>query len=228
MNYTYISLGTQCTTPFFFDKIGVKSKSLPFDWMLSTPEFVYTILKLLLVDNLDINEIIDNYFFICNKRASIMKNNMGKDIVERYITSNNGSGLVNSKYGVCFPHDKLSDRDKYVRRMTRLKELILDKHNYLYFTYISVSSKDSGNYTLDGKEPIQDLYIYLQKISEIIRSVTDNYKIIVFDTTTPDNLVITDNHIITQKIMPKHICWDVLHEVVYFYELMVTNKQIIK
>jgi len=69
----------------------------------------------------------------------------------------NGSVLVNSKYDVCFPHDTLDNRDKYIRRMERLKKIILNKDNFIYFVYISVSSPTDGNYTLDGIEPIMNI-----------------------------------------------------------------------
>jgi len=46
----YISIGAQCTTPMLFERLQVKKENLPFDWMFSTPQFVYTILKELLIE----------------------------------------------------------------------------------------------------------------------------------------------------------------------------------
>ena len=221
MNYTYVSLGAQCATPLFFKKIGVKNQSLPFDWMFSTPEFIYTILKFLFVDNMDIHDIVTKHFFVCDKRATLHG-------LEKHITDTSGPILVNTKYDVCFPHDMPHETEKYIRRIARLKELILDKQNYIYFMYISVSSTDSGNYTLDGKEPIKDLYPYLHKISQIIGSVRDNYKIVVFDTNIPNDVIITDEHIVTNKLQPKNEWGYLLNEVQFIYDVMVINKEIMR
>jgi len=171
----YISIGTQCSTSTLFKRLGVKKESLPFDWMFSTPEFVYTIIKLLLIDKLEIEDIIDNHFFLCDKKAYLQSKG-------NCILSDKGSVLVNSKYNVCFPHDKLTDREKYIRRMYRLKELLLNTDNFIYFVYVSVSSPSIGNYTINGLKPIQDLYNYTEKLNDIIKTVRDNYKIIIFNT----------------------------------------------
>jgi hypothetical protein len=47
----------QCTGYNYqvFEKLGVKHESLPFDWIFTTPKFVYIILKLLVIDKLDIS-----------------------------------------------------------------------------------------------------------------------------------------------------------------------------
>ena len=200
MNPVYISIGSQCTTPTVFDRLNIKNMSLPFDWMFSTPEFVYTILKLLLIDKLDINEIVDNHFFYCDKRATLSR-------VEHHTINTDGQVLVNSKYNVCFPHDTLSDRDKYIRRIERLKEIILDKGNFIYFVYVSVSSSSSGNYTLDGVEPIQNIYEYTEKINSIIEQIRNNYKIILFDTTMPLNTRQSDNSNIIYNVIPQKNSW---------------------
>jgi hypothetical protein len=170
-----ISIGAQCTTPQLFDMLGVKKESLPFDWMFSTPQFVYTILKLLLIDKKEIDDVVDNHFFVCDKRAIL-------HYVEHHSLNEHGSVLVNSKYNVCFPHDTLSDRDKYIRRMERLKQIILDKDIFINFVYVSVSSPNVGNYTIDGVEPIQQLYEYVEKINSILKDIRTNYKILIFDT----------------------------------------------
>lgn len=81
--------------------LGVKKESLPFDWMLSTPQFVYTILKLLLIDKKEIDDVVDNHFFMCDKRGTL-------HYVEHLSLDDHGPVFVNSKYNVCFPHDTLS------------------------------------------------------------------------------------------------------------------------
>lgn len=182
---TYISIGTQCTTPVLFDRLGVKKESLPFDWMFSTPEFVYKILKLLLIEKKEIDDIVDNHFFLCDKRANIIH-------IEHHVLDNTGPILVNSKYNVCFPHDTLSDRDKYMRRMERLKQIILDTEIFIHFVYVSVASPTNGNYTINGFAPIKDLYEYIDKINSILLTVRTNYKISIFDTNKPSDIKLSD------------------------------------
>ena len=181
----YVSLGAQCTTPTLFERLNVKSETLPFDWMISTPKFVYKIIKLLLINKKDINDIIDNHFFLCDKKAILQA-------PEHFTLNDNGNTLINTKYHVCFPHDTLSDKDKYVRRMNRLKQILLDQNIFIHFVYVSVSSQTSGNYTIDGYEPIQHLYKYINKINTIIKSVRCNYKISIFDINKPTNIISLD------------------------------------
>jgi hypothetical protein len=176
MNPVYISIGSQCATATVFENLGIKKETLPFDWMFSTPKFIYTILKLLMVDKMETSRIVDDHFFCCNKRASVV------DGRSRHIMNPAGKTLVNSKYDVCFPHDVPSDREKYIRRVERLRSIILDPKNFLYFVYISPSSPSSGNFTINGKEPIQDLRYYLNAIDDILRQFARNYKICVYDT----------------------------------------------
>lgn len=107
---------------------------------------------------------------------------------------------MNSKYNVCFPHDNITDRDKYIRRIQRLKDILLDNDNFIYFMYISVSSLDIGNYTINGIEPIQNLYEYIKLINNILKNIRSTYKIIIFDTNKPYNVVSPDvSHIIHTK-----------------------------
>ena len=114
MKCSYISIGAQCTTATLFKYLNIKKETLPFDWMISTPEFIYTILKLILVDNISIEDVVDMYFLNCNKRAVLLTK-------EQYQIRDDGNILVNTKYNVIFPHDSLADREKYIRRIIRLK-----------------------------------------------------------------------------------------------------------
>ena len=208
MNTIYISIGAQCTTPTLFDKLGVKKESLPFDWMFSTPEFVYTILRLLLIEKKEIDDIIDNHFFLCDKRATLHD-------VEHHVLDKTGPVLVNSKYNICFPHDTLSDRDKYIRRMERLRQIILDKDIFINFVYVAVSSPTNGNYTLDGVAPIKDLYEYIEKIQSILLHVRTNYKIFIFDTNKPSDIKLSDNmHIASYNIGMRHVWAELLPELI--------------
>jgi len=219
----YISIGAQCSTPTLFDRLKVKKESLPFDWMFSTPQFVYTILKLLLVEQKEITDIIDNHFFLCDKRGKL------SNIQEHYIINDGGKSLINSKYNVCFPHNTISDRDKYIRRMERLKHLILNKDNFLHFVYVSVSSPTSGGYTIDGVEPIQQLYEYIEKINSIIKDIRTNYKIIIFDTNKPSDVIPSDiSHIMYYDIQQKNVWGKLLPELIDKCNHLILNKVIHK
>ena len=217
----YISIGAQCTTATLFDRLQVKNKSLPFDWMFSTPQFVYTILKLL-IEQKQIEDIIDNHFFVCDKRAVLKE-------VEHHILTENGPVLVNSKYNVCFPHDTMESRDKYIRRLERLKQLIFNKDIFLYFIYISVSSPNSGNYTLDGLEPIQEVYEYIEKINSILKDIRSNYKILIFHTNKPPEVIPLDMvHIRHYDIKQKNSSRELLPELVDKCKKLIESRVIRK
>jgi len=211
---TYISIGTQCTTSILFNILKIKKESLPFDSMYSTPQFVYIILKLLLIDKKEIEDIVDNHFFVCDKRAQLKS-------PEHLTLDENGPILVNSKYNVCFPHDKITDRNKYIRRMERFKEILLDKDNFIYFTYVSVSSPYRGNYTIDGVEPIQQLYEYIEQINNILKGIRTNYKIIIFDTNKPSDLLPSD--IMHYDIKKKNYYSEMLPELINIYKKLMDN-----
>jgi hypothetical protein len=218
----YVSIGCQCSTPALFDRLQVKKESLPFDYMISTPEFVYTIIKLLFIDKKEIDDIVDNYFFACDKRATCRG-------VEHHITDDYGSVLVNSKYNVCFPHDKISDRDKYIRRMERFKRIILDKDLFIYFVYVSPSSPNDGNYSIDGVEPIQNLYEYIEQINNIIKGIRTTYKIIVFDSNKPSDIVPSDFLHFMYYDIEKKVTWDLmLPELIDKCNNLIDNKVINK
>jgi hypothetical protein len=202
----FISIGAQCTTAALFQKLQLKRETLPFDWMFSTPQFVYTIIKLLLIDKKEIDDIVDNHFFVCDKKAYCPG-------AEHHILNEDGPVLVNSKYMVCFPHDTESDRDKYIRRMKRFKEYLLDTDNYLYFVYVSCSSHDIGNYTINGIEPIQKLYEYIKQINNILKYTRINYKILVFDTNKTCGVIPSDD-IMYFDIEKKNLWIDLLPELI--------------
>jgi hypothetical protein len=214
MNKIYISIGAHCTTPTLFDRLHIKKESLPFDWMFSTPEFVYTILKLLLVDNMNIEEIVDNHFFICDKVADFLPANPSN-----YITNINGNVLINSKYNVCFPHDTLSDRDKYVRRLERLKRIILDSNNFLHFVYVSVPSTNNGYFKINEIEPIKDIYHYIHKINLLIKDMTTKYKILIFDTDINPRVSSDKTRIFHYRIRQKKSWQELLPELIHTFKV---------
>ena len=129
-----IPIGIQCLNK----ELNKDTQTMPFDWMLSNPKFVFVILNLLLEYEIDVEEIVNNHFFNCNKRASLGSK------LENYYTNSNGSALYNDVYDVIFPHDVYNNetKEKYVRR---LKSIILYSKENLIFIYSSQSSLQNGN-----------------------------------------------------------------------------------
>jgi len=189
-----IPIGVQCTNATF-KKNFEKTYTLPFDWMFATPLFVFEMLELLLEKNINIEDLVKNHFFYCEKRANL-------NGLEHYYTCDNGFALFNSKYNVIFPHDEnnIDSINKYIRRFERLKDIILNSTEFLYFIYTSQSSLESGNFTIDGNIVINDVYINLSKIYKLISKFRNNYKIILFDTIQEEEISLLDENITLIKL----------------------------
>jgi hypothetical protein len=189
-----ISIGFQCSTASFIDDIQ-KTYTLPFDWMFANPSFVFEMLELLLEKNINIEDLVKNHFFYCDKRV----NQTG---LEHYYTCDNGVALYNSKYNVIFPHDEnnIDNINKYIRRFERLKNIILNSNECLYFVYASQSSLQKGNFTIDGNIIINDVYVHLSKIYKLIGKFRNNYKIILFDTIQEEQIELLDENITLFKL----------------------------
>jgi len=170
-----IPIGLQCSTAIF-KKTLQKTSTLPFDWMFANIQFVYRMLELLLVENMDITELVTEHFFCCDKKASLSQQ-------EHYYTCVDGFALYNTKYDVIFPHDK-NDKEtieKYIRRFERLKDIILHSQDTLVLVYASQSSLESGNFTIDGKNVVKDVYSTVSKIYTLIGQFRNNYRMVIFD-----------------------------------------------
>ena len=189
-----ISIGLQCTNASLKNKIK-KTYTLPFDWMFATPSFVYEMLELLLEKNINIEDLVKNYFFKIEKKVNLKT-------MEHFYTDDNGTSLYNTKYNVIFPHDEYNNDtiNKYIRRFERLKQLILNSNDCLYFIYTSQSSLDKGNFTIDGKNIINNVYINISKIYNLISKFRNNYKIIIFDAIQEENIELLDKNIILYKL----------------------------
>lgn len=170
-----IPIGIQCTSAMIKGEIE-KTHTLPFDWMFSTPSFVFDMLELLLEKKCSVEDLVKNHFFNCDKRANLN----GK---EHYYTCDDGFAFVNTKYNVIFPHDanNMDTIQKYIRRFERLKEIVLHSTECIYFIYASQSSLDHGNFTIDGIPVIKDVYFHLSNLYTLIGKYRNNYKMIVFD-----------------------------------------------
>ena len=189
-----IPIGLQSATATFKNEIQ-RTPTLPFDWMFATPTFVYEIFELLLVQNMDIPELVTEHFFCCDKRASLCMN-------EHYYTQSDGFALHNTKYNVIFPHDKNDTEtiEKYIRRFERLKSLILHSTDCLAFVYSSQSSLQLGNFTIDGKNVVKDVYENLSRLYSLIGRFRDNYKMVVFDSLHEQAVDLLDENITLVKL----------------------------
>lgn len=192
-----IPIGIQCLNKELKKKINKDTHTLPFDWMLSNPKFVFVILTFLFECEMDVEEIVNNHFFHCDKRASYRS-------VEKYYTTGNGHALYNTLYDVIFPHDVNDNetKEKYVRRLNRLKSIILDSKETLIFIYSSQSSLEGGNFTIDDRCILKDVYKYLTKIYELIGKYNNNYKMIVFDSILNEDKCNLNKNIILKEMRP--------------------------
>ncbi len=171
--HAYISLGMQCITSEFLNHFSLKKETLPFDWILTPIEFVYKILKMILNDKVSIDTITDEFFNIDGR--VVLKNS------EYFVTDPLGGYLFNSKNNVVFPHDSPNDREKYKRRLARLRDLLKEDLCF-HFVYISQSSDTEGKYNIDGKDIVKDLYMYLLLIKGMFDKKLKKFNITVFDT----------------------------------------------
>ena len=188
----YISLGIQCTAVTALERMNLKAETLPFDWMISNPKFVYEMIRLLLENKLSSDELVRQEFFACNKKAAC------KD-TEHYYESEKGSTPFNEKYSVVFPHEAIVVADdvvialphetiiaKYIRRFDRLRKFLLDGQLQLVFLYVGpVAQSGLGAITFNKKQIDNDVYLHLNKLDDLIFKVRGNksHRIIVFDAT---------------------------------------------
>ena len=190
-----IPIGIQCTNAHILKNNNIRFHSFPFDWMFSTPKFIFEMLELLLENNISIDDLVKNYFFYCDKKANVYQ-------YEHYHTCDNGACLYNSKYNVIFPHDNYNTEtiDKYIRRFERLKDIIINTKEELCFLYISPSSSKNGNFTIDGKIVLHDVFLYLSKIYNIIGKHNNNYKMIIFDTLKEESKELLNENICVYEL----------------------------
>jgi len=193
MQNKFISVGFQCTVPTVLNLIGKKQETLPFDWMLNTPEFVYKMLEMLLSEK-PITELVKDEFFLCNERVSMNRNSNGDLLVERFSDNIYGNDLFNRKYGVIFPHDRFDslNTEKYERRFERLKSIILNNDFNLTFVYISPSSINEGNLIINDKSMIVDVNYYLNQIVELLSNHRKDFRFIMLDSFPKTEIEISD------------------------------------
>ena len=181
--------------PLYLKKVFIKHLHYLLIGCFSNPSFVFEMLALLLEYNINIEFLVKNYFFYCDKRANMNK-------LEHYYCDDNGFALFNTKYNVIFPHDEynIDTINKYIRRFERLKDIILNSTECLYFVYTSQSSLENGNFTINGDIVIKDVYFNLSKIYKLISKFRNNYKMILLDTIQEEQISLLDENITLIKL----------------------------
>jgi len=175
----YIPIGFQCTNAQISKTMNKREYSYPFDWILSNPDAVYNIFKLLFIDNMDIPNIVKKEFFNTTQTAKFIRPE--KFIVGNYAVSNL---LYNNKYNLIFPHDQYNSEtiDKYIRRFERLKQHVLSgsKCVFTFINRIAIGNIDGINYTINDVEQLDNLYQKIIKLYKLLTQVINNqnFKII--------------------------------------------------
>jgi len=208
-----IPIGIQCSVAAFKNGI-TETPTLPFDRMYTNPKFVFEMLVLLLEKNINIEILVKNHFLYSTKRAHI-------NGPEHYYTCDTGYALYNTKYNVIFPHDNNSIEtiNKYIRRFERLKDIILNSTEDLYFVYTSQSSLESGNFTIDDNIIIKDVYVYLSKIYELIGNFRNNYKMVLFDAIQEEQIENLNKNIILCKLNKCNSWGDMVPQMIKYTNL---------
>jgi flagellar assembly factor FliW len=217
MEKIYIPIGFQCTVPTVLAKAGLKGETLPFDWLLNTPEFVYTIISKLVSSDVNIDKLVREEFFKCDSKTILKRHANNQVNVEHFEEVQDGELLYNTLYGVIFPHDHLDEQNvqKYIRRFERLRNLIFDQSKEICFLYISQSSNTDGNFTINNEFRIRDTYRYLTNLYDLILSIRDNFSMIVMDSIQSEDSVLLDKTKIKYiTINPKPVWLEIVDQCV--------------
>lgn len=173
---TYISIGFQCYSHIVLGKLNLRNGSLPYDYILSNPKFIYESLHALLVENCDIDDYVKTIFLNISSKGT-------SNSPENFYIDNSGPCYINSDCQIIFPHEPPIEEiiPKYIRRFNRLKNTILNKESRITFVYGSPISCTNANYTINGNTVIKDTVMYLNKLCEILQSLNIQFRIILFN-----------------------------------------------
>lgn len=204
----FIPIGMQCSTPHVLKNFNLRNISYPFDWILSNPSFVYKMLYLLLEQNISVEKIVNEHFFRNDEKV-------GFDIVEHYTSRENGKAIYNKLYDVIFPHDEYNETsiNKYIRRFTRLKTDLLNPLHHIRLVYVSQASTNIGNFTINGKEVIRNVYKNISNIHNLVMKFNKNSKIILFDSIQNEDINLLDPKIDIYMIPEKKNRTELIKEV---------------
>ena len=166
----YIPIGFQCTNAQILKTMNKRECSYPFDWILSNPNAVYNIFKLLFIDNMDIPNIVKTEFFNTTQTAKFIR-------PDKFTVGNCDASnvLYNSKYNLIFPHDQHNSEtiEKYIRRFERLKQHVLSgsKCVFIFINRIAIGNIDGINYTINEVEQLDNLYQRIVKLYKLLTQV---------------------------------------------------------
>lgn len=191
----YISLGMQCTTAEVLTQIGIKTETLPFDWILTGPYYIYKILELILDENIPIDTVVREHFFKISNKVKLFSMD---DVEHWYIDDELGPCIYNSEYRIVFPHDQFDEEHilKYIRRFERLIHYITNPDIPITVIYTSESSYSNGNYEVNQERIVFDSYRWLNMIYKLIRRHSKQpIRFIIYDALKVDDPKILDKNI---------------------------------
>ena len=105
----------------------------------------------------------------------------------------------------------------------RLKHIILSSKSKICFVYISQSSLQSGNFTIDGNEVVNNVYLYLSKINVLINKYNNNYQIFLFDAIQNEAEELLDKNITLIKLQKTNSWSQLLNQVNAFKYIFLCN-----
>ena len=91
----------------------------------------------------------------------------------------------------------------------------------LIFIYSSQSSLQKGNFRIDDRHIIEDVYIYLTKIYELIGKYNNNYKMIVFDSILNEDKSNLNKNIILKEMMPCDNWNMLLNQILHYRDMLL-------
>lgn len=158
----FISLGSSCAVANFLKKARLKGPSCPFDWALTSPDFVLEMIKLGLSDKTT-EDIIINHFF---------KGKWKYDHTMKFVTADEGE-YTNTKFRTVFLHEQKDENtiDKYIRRFNRFRETLKINEKTFF-----VWAPPGGDPLFDGETVIQSL----EPLNEISKLLQEEHRFIVF------------------------------------------------
>lgn len=209
---TYIPIGFQCTSAEILKKTNKRLCSFPFDWIISNPEAIYKILKLLFSKDCNIESLIKNEFFNIDGYLRFM-------VQEEFISDDNGSVLYNSKYNLVYPHFKndIDTKNKMIERFIRLKDNIINSHGKIRFLYInrlvnnnnSIINNSKTKLLINNKQVQFNLLENLNKICLLLDKILgeDRFDILVINAKEiidNSNIIHYHRNIIYKELVPKN------------------------
>lgn len=164
----YISLGFNCNVALALRECKLNEATNVFDWLVSHPKDILNIIREDITEFL-IDEPLYLDFSMKKQKYIITNNNKIKRI---YDTKNN---LIFSHDYNGKPESIITTKDKYKRRLTRLKNILTEKNKILFIFSGKSDYKDYINnshsiISLDDKTDCKEYLFYLQEISNYFKT----------------------------------------------------------